>query len=182
MGRSGPAGERDERRWGMMISTLQRAARQLRGAIYDLSLSGNDDRPFGDLLSELAAVQDDMAGDCRVQLHGRETLGAAPLGHPSTEVLRMVTEALTNARRHSGATTITVDVGASTSDVLRLEVSDDGAWLDRESAVRTRAGTGIASIFHRSEALGAKLRIEARPGGGTTVSLELELATSRPHR
>jgi signal transduction histidine kinase len=88
-------------------------------------------------------------------------------------VLRIITEALTNARRHSGAVSIRVDVSASTEKVLRLEVRDDGGWPDRESAVRTRRGTGIASMFSRAEALGAKLQIKGRSDGGTIISLQL---------
>jgi two-component system sensor histidine kinase UhpB len=101
------------------------------------------------------------------------------LGDRGTELLRIVTEALTNSRRHSGASAIKVDVSASTVDVLRLEVCDDGAWPDRELVVRTRAGTGIMGMFRRAEALGAKLRLEGGPGGGTTVSLEFALADER---
>jgi signal transduction histidine kinase len=136
-------------------------------------MSRDDDRAFADLLSELVAIQADLAADCQLQLHGREALGAVSAGHAGTELLRIVTEALTNARRHSGAATIRVDASASNADVLRLEVSDDGAWPDRESAVRTKRGTGIASMFHRADAMGAELRIRGRAEGGTTVSLEL---------
>jgi PAS domain S-box-containing protein len=178
VGRSSSLDEGGQRRWDRVIGTLQRSAQQMRGAIYDLRLSSDDGRPFGDLLSELVAVQDEMAGDCHVQLHGRRALGAILLGEPGIEVLRIVTEALTNARRHSGCTTSRVDVTRSTPEFLWLEVSDDGSWPDRESAVRSRVGTGITSMFTRAEALGATLSIQS-PGGGTTVSLELSLATPR---
>ena len=90
MGRSGAAGERQ---WRKVISTVQRAAQQLRGAIYDLGLSGDDDRPFGDLLSELTAVQDDMSGDCRIRFRA---------GRRSGPVLR-APGCRGFARRHRGA-------------------------------------------------------------------------------
>jgi signal transduction histidine kinase len=172
MAQSSSAGRQEERRWGTLIATLQRGTRQLRSAIYDLRLS-DEDRPFGDLLDELVAIQADLAGDCHLRLHGRRALGALSLGDTGPEVLRIVTEALTNARRHSGATTIRVDASASSKEVLRLEVSDDGAWPDRESALRAPAATGLTSMFHRADTLGAKLQIGARHGGGTTVSVEL---------
>ena len=174
--RSRAGDDQDGRRWGALITAIQRGTQQVRSAIYDLSLDDDEGRPFGDLLSELIAIQADLASGCDVQLHGREVLGAASLGDRGIELLRIVTEALTNSRRHSGATTIRVDASASTVDVLRLELTDDGAWPDREFAVRTRAGTGIRSMFHRADALGAKLQIEGPPEGGTTVSLKLPLA------
>jgi PAS domain S-box-containing protein len=178
--RSSSADDQDKYRWGALITAIEMGTRQVRSAIYDLRLS-DVDRPFGDLLTELLAIQDDLAGDAQLQLHGRDALGAISLGGAGPDVLRIVTEALTNSRRHSGAATIQVDVSAATVDVLRLEVSDDGAWPDRESAVRTRAGTGIMSMFHRADLLGAKLRIDDRPGGGTRIFLELALAVERSH-
>jgi PAS domain S-box-containing protein len=178
MARSSSADDQDEHRWSTLINTLQQGARWLRSAIYDLKLS-DDDRPFGDLLGELVEIQSEVADDRQIELQGRDALGAALLGDRGTELLRIVTEALTNSRRHSGASAIKVDVSASTVDVLRLEVCDDGAWPDRELVVRTRAGTGIMGMFRRAEALGAKLRLEGGPGGGTTVSLEFALADER---
>jgi signal transduction histidine kinase len=173
MARSSAASDQDARRWDALVTTLQRGTRQLRSAIYDLRLSGDGERPLADLLAELVAIQADLAGGRALQLHGANVLGERSLGEAGLEVLRIVTEALTNARRHSGAASIRVDVSASTENALRLEVQDDGGWPDRESAVRTRRGTGIASMFSRAEALGAKLQIEGRSEGGTIVSLQL---------
>jgi PAS domain S-box-containing protein len=173
MARSSAASDQDARRWDALVSTLQRGTRQLRSAIYDLRLSGDSERPLADLLGELVAIQADLAGGRALQLHGANVLGERSLGEAGLEVLRIITEALTNARRHSGAVSIRVDVSASTEKVLRLEVRDDGGWPDRESAVRTRRGTGIASMFSRAEALGAKLQIKGRSDGGTIISLQL---------
>ena len=87
---------------------------QLRSAIYDLRLGTHEDRGFAGLLGELVEIQAGGRVDCRVELAGHELLPAGSLGHRGSEVLWIVREAITNARRHSGATLIRVDAGAST--------------------------------------------------------------------
>jgi signal transduction histidine kinase len=102
-------------------------------------------------------------------------LSAPSLRNRATDLLRIVREAITNARRHSGARVIRVDAGGSSSETLRLEISDDGDWPDRSSAMTSRRGTGIPGMLERAERLGAELRIEQRPAGGTNVSVDLAL-------
>jgi signal transduction histidine kinase len=179
MARSATAGA-DHEHWAGLIAALQRVDQQLRSAIYDLGLGANEGRPFAELLADLVSIQAGIAVDGRIELHGLDVLPAGSLGHRGAEILHIVREAVTNARRHSGAPTVRVDAGASTGDTLRVEVSDDGRWPDREVALRTRRGTGIKGMFERAELLGAELRIEARPGGGTRVSLELVLPAEAP--
>jgi PAS domain S-box-containing protein len=171
MARSKAAGPDDARRWGRLITALERVDEQLRNAIYDLRLGAIEGREFADLLGELITLQAEIAGDLPIQLAGLESLPTGSLGHRGTEVLRIVREAVINARRHSRATTIRVDAGGSTQGLLRIAVSDDGDWPDRA----TRADTGITGMLERADALGADLQIEGRPEGGTRVSVELAL-------
>lgn len=176
IGRSTTPQPDDERRWAGLITALQRVDQQLRSAIYDLRLGAHEERPFADLLGDLVTIQANIDIDRNVQLYGREALPAGSLGHHGVELLRILREAMINARRHSGATTIRVDAGGSSEDVLRLEVTDDGGWPDLASAVRSLDGTGIKGMLERADLLGADLQIESRRGGGTRVSVELSLA------
>ncbi len=160
-------------RWDALAAALQRSGRQLRAAIYDLRRSSAEARPIRDLLAEMVATQTEMALGRQVELRGLEALPDLSLGHTATELLRIVREAITNARLHSGATAILVDAGDSNSEFICLDVRDDGDWPDRELAVRSRRGSGIAAMFERANGLGAELRIEVRPSGGTRVSVRL---------
>ena len=90
-------------------------------------------------------------------------------------VFRVVQEALTNARRHSGATRITVDVTA-TDDQLRARIRDDGA-----GTVRPRpGGVGLVSMRERAVELGGILHLDSRRGHGTVVELRLPLVGEAP--
>jgi signal transduction histidine kinase len=116
-----------------------------------------------------------MAVGSDVRMQGHAKLPSDSLGHRGTEVLRIIREAITNARAHSGAKMIAVNAGRSTPDVLRIEVIDDGQWPDRDSRVGSRRGAGIIGMFERAAEVDAALRIEGEPGGGTRISVELPL-------
>jgi len=79
----------------------------------------------------------------------------------------LVSEAVTNAARHSGAAAVTVSARLE-SGHLRVEVSDDG----RGGAV-IGAGSGLQGLADRLAALGARLVVEPRPAGGTRVWAEI---------
>src|SRR6266516_4610402 len=88
------------------------------------------------------------------------------------EVLRVATEALSNALQHAAATRIdvTLDTGG---DLLRLTVADDGVGFDLPATARASRRLGLTSMRERAEALGGVLHIDTAPGAGTRVTLEV---------
>jgi DNA-binding NarL/FixJ family response regulator/two-component sensor histidine kinase len=163
-------------RLGRLVATLKRIGQQLRGAIYDLRLEGEQDRPFSELLESLVELHRGMASGSNIHLELAAEVLERPLGTTSREVLRIVGEALTNARRHSGAENVWVRVWSSEGK-LYAEVSDDGRGFDvseEPSATPTfRGGIGIRGMNERAHLLGGELKIESEPGNGTKVLFEL---------
>jgi signal transduction histidine kinase len=88
-------------------------------------------------------------------------------------LLRIVHEALHNAVRHAHAEHVTVRVGA-TNGALVVEVADDGVGFDPESAELRSRHLGLTSMEERARELRGRLRIDSRPGTGTTVRIELK--------
>jgi signal transduction histidine kinase len=84
-------------------------------------------------------------------------------------VVRIASEAVTNAARHSGAETLRVYLERLDAG-MRLEIVDDGEGFDDQ---HPRRGFGLVTMRDRADALGGKLRIDSRRGGGTKVELEL---------
>jgi signal transduction histidine kinase len=79
----------------------------------------------------------------------------------------VIAESVTNARKHSGATS--VDVRAVVTDgVLRVEIADDGAGGASEGA-----GSGIQGLRDRVEAVGGSFTVSSPPGGGTRIVARL---------
>jgi DNA-binding NarL/FixJ family response regulator/signal transduction histidine kinase len=164
-----------------LLASLDRVEPHLRGAIYDLSLEKEHDRPFRVLLETLVELQSTIAPHLQIALDLQEGMLEGPLGETGREILRIIGEALTNARRHSQATNALVRVGIS-HGVLFAEVEDDGRGFDPtqpSSTATTATGTGggvsIRAMRERANHLGGELKIESEPTKGTKVRFELVL-------
>jgi signal transduction histidine kinase len=81
----------------------------------------------------------------------------------------VVSEALTNAQRHSGAGSIRV-VGAVSPDAMRIEIADDGRGGADED------GSGIQGMRDRVESFGGTLTVESRVGAGTRIVATMPFA------
>jgi two-component system sensor histidine kinase UhpB len=87
----------------------------------------------------------------------------------SINLYRIVQECLTNASKYSGATEVAVAIERRNGRV-RLTVSDNGRGLDLAAA---RPGLGLLGMRERSEALGGTFKLEAKPGGGVRLTIDL---------
>ena len=81
---------------------------------------------------------------------------------------RIVEEALTNIRLHSGARTVRVALEWLGGAELAVVVRDDGAGLESSETLRA-GGMGMLGMRERAVLLGGRLTVESRPGEGTTV-------------
>ena len=84
-------------------------------------------------------------------------------------VVRIASEAVANAAKHSGAETLRVYLERLDAG-MRLEIVDDGEGFDEDEP---KHGFGLVTMKDRAEALGGRLRIDSRRGTGTKVELEL---------
>ena len=81
----------------------------------------------------------------------------------------VVSEALTNASKHSGATRVWVTVRIE-NETLRLSIRDDGA-----GGADPSRGSGLIGLADRVGALQGTIEIESPPGGGTRIEVGLPL-------
>jgi signal transduction histidine kinase len=89
-----------------------------------------------------------------------------------TAAYRIFQEALTNVARHARVPRASVDVWCA-GDVLIIEVQDDGAGFDAESALRSGRSSGLTGMRERTNLLGGSFDIDSTPGSGTCVIAEL---------
>src|ERR1019366_7317382 len=107
----------------------------------------------------------------RVQVTADENASELPDEH-KTCIYRVVQEALHNCARHAQARSVMVEVRQETSKIL-LSVEDDGHGFD----VRRVRGLGLVGMEERVHHLGGALSVRSLPGKGTTVAVELPLAS-----
>lgn len=155
-----------------LVARLRLIATQLRGAIYDLRLGG-EDKPFPQLLEELVAVHREIASDREIRLEIGRNVPAGPLGSRGTEVLRIIAEALTNARRHGHAAHVLVKLSAQ-EGTLSARIFDDGRGFAL-SEPAPPGHRGITGMQERADLLAGRLHVTSRPGSGTSVRLQVPL-------
>jgi signal transduction histidine kinase len=83
----------------------------------------------------------------------------------------VVSEALTNVAKHSGATRASVHVERD-GDRLLVSVSDDG-----RGGATDAPGSGLAGLRDRVAAVDGKFVLQSSPTGGTTVTVEVPCAS-----
>jgi nitrate/nitrite-specific signal transduction histidine kinase len=89
------------------------------------------------------------------------------------QLLRIIQEALSNVRKHAGATRVAVEVGLR-DGALVAAVTDDGCGFTRvERPTSGRPRFGLAIMRERAESIGAVLTLDSTPGKGTVVRVEL---------
>jgi signal transduction histidine kinase len=87
-----------------------------------------------------------------------------------TAVYYVVSEALANAIKHSGASRVSVAV-AQTGTTLKATIADDGV-----GGAAPGGGSGLVGLKDRVEAVGGRRILDSPPGHGTTISIELPIA------
>ena len=105
-----------------------------------------------------------------LHLHG----SGAPLP-PDVQVqlLHVVQEALSNVRKHAGASAVWVDV--QQQPPWRVEVRDDGCGFEVDAAV-DETHVGLRIMRERADGIGAQVQVRSQPGQGTCVTVELPQA------
>ena len=101
----------------------------------------------------------------------------APRLTPNAEVqlLRIIQEALTNVRKHAGATSAEVRLQVADGWV-EARIIDDGAGFEPASlAPRDAPRFGLSTMRERAESVGGSLEIVTRPGEGTQVIARVPL-------
>lgn len=83
-------------------------------------------------------------------------------------LLRITQEALSNVARHSGATTVSLELVCSGEEVT-LCITDNGRGFVPESIAGS--GVGLHSMRERMEELGGVSAIESAPGRGTRLNV-----------
>jgi signal transduction histidine kinase len=81
---------------------------------------------------------------------------------------RIIEEALSNVRLHSGASSVEVALGLGFGGHLAVEVKDDGRGAETEAG-RRAPGMGVLGMHERALILGGRVEVESVLDGGTTV-------------
>ena len=136
----------------------------LRHVLFELRGESGIEEGFADAVRVLVARFQDRT-DMKVQLSIAPSWPARMRSHASLNLYRIVEEALTNVRLHSGAKIVEVVLRLARDNHLAVEVRDDGKGADQRDGV---PGLGVLGMRERAVILGGVLEVE-RTSAGTTV-------------
>ncbi|RAG81902.1 diguanylate cyclase [Streptacidiphilus pinicola] len=160
---------------GEVARLAAEAAEELRGVVVELRPAALDEDGLLPTLASQVAVLNRAHSAHVAFTHDR--VAALPAAQEEA-VLRIAQEALHNALRHSGGTSVAVELrsapGTKGADRgARLRVTDDGKGFDPDGVRRAGRHLGLASMRDRAASVGGSLSIESSPGAGTVVELEV---------
>ncbi|MBM7169462.1 sensor domain-containing protein [Streptomyces sp. G44] len=115
----------------------------------------------------LNAALSALAARCTVPVQVEVDLGSRPAAAIEGIAYFTVSELLQNISKHSRASQASVDVWRS-EDRLMLQVADDGS-----GGADVTAGSGLAGLAERLDAVDGILVVDSPRGGPTTVTAEL---------
>ena len=146
---------------------------EARRVIWDL----RDNRPEGETLpmaieNALDRVVEHRGIQTHVKVEGEPAMLPIELQH---NMLRICQEAISNSVRHANPARIDVEL-VYRADQLMAVVRDDGRGFGPEDDFGGTAGHfGLAVMRERARRHGGALRIDSRPGAGTTVEATIPL-------
>jgi nitrate/nitrite-specific signal transduction histidine kinase len=161
-----------------LADICEEAYHDVREAILGLRQSCGNERG---LLDSMSAYLEKYSHQC-----GIEATLVSELEHelslsPSCEVqmIRVIQEALTNVRKHSGAKTAVVRISESDS-ATTFVVEDDGEGFDLSRSAAHRDRFGMFTMRERMGLLHGSLVVDSAPGRGTRIIADVpELSLRR---
>lgn len=161
-----------------MQAAIGRATRDVRRSIATLQESPRPRRSLQEALGQ-TILECTEEGDppMDVRIHSQDPLFLP--AHEMEQVLRVVREALLNARRHARARQITVGM-ERLPDAVEVTVEDDGQGFDPEGAPTDGDDHfGLSIMRARAARIAGQVQVDSQPGQGTRVRLTWPLTSER---
>ncbi len=157
---------------GDQLDELARAAREVytdvREGILGLRAAADSRHGFtAGLKSHIEQWQD------RCGIKAELVVAKEPELRPEVELqlVRIVQEALTNVRKHSGSETVRVEIAAA-SEGIKIAIEDFGVGFEIEAPGHgDRPRFGLATMRERAEAIDADFEVHSRPRHGTRIEV-----------
>ncbi|MCA9727711.1 MAG: PAS domain-containing protein [Candidatus Eisenbacteria bacterium] len=149
-----------------IVELINQAVLQTRDVARLLSPIDIEANGLGAALENLAHGAQGIANiECHCRVDDSARIQDSTL---ASQLYRIAQECLTNAIKHSRASTVTIALRCDQTAVT-LEVVDDGIGM--EVPVRpTDPGMGLSIMRYRARMIGGILSIRSQPGAGTVVS------------
>jgi signal transduction histidine kinase len=154
------------------VAQLDTEIANVRGIISDVRPAVLDEVGTGAAVEALADRFRSRGIDVALRVDLDYEAGRAPTRHHDeleTALYRITQEAMTNALKHSGAESLSVEIAEADGHV-DLRVRDEGRGYDPSEHT---GGFGLLGMRERVVLLGGRLTVDSAPRAGTTVMARL---------
>jgi signal transduction histidine kinase len=145
---------------------VERGLEDARRAI--AALNDPADEPLGLTLTKVAH---DVAAREGIRVAIQVAAGVHPTPEIRTTLVRILSEAITNAARHGQADVVHIEL--ENGQRLRLRISDKGRGFDPDAERDRARGFGLRGMRERVVALGGEFQLSSQPGRGTQLDIVL---------
>ena len=95
------------------------------------------------------------------------------------QVLHIIQESLTNARKHSQANNVRILIRQTQDDHYHVLIEDDGVGIDdRKIMGHPGEHVGLSIMKERARRINGEVTIESEPGEGTRIELDFPISTA----
>jgi len=154
------------------IDQLELLSRQAHGQIRELILQlrpvALDQEGLGAALSDYLKNTGDREGWL---ISGKIDTGINPDQRTGECLFRIAQEALNNISKHARANKVRIDLYRA-EHLIVMVIIDDGVGFKPEEII-TREGLGLPGIKERAAAIGAVVKVDSKPGKGTSIRVEV---------
>ena len=156
-----------------VTEALDAAIIEAREALVTMRSSLEEDVPFTDMLVRTVDDFEDSSG-LRAEFTASTGIPSALAPRVQVELLRIISEALNNVRKHADATIVRVTAEVSDGELL-ITVTDNGRGFAQAEAFDK--GMGLQGMRERARLISGNLLVMSEISGGTTVEVRVPLVT-----
>jgi signal transduction histidine kinase len=170
---AGTLSESDQALASEVSQALDAAIVEAREALVTMRASLTEDVPFGDMLTRSVDDFESRSG-LRVEFSMSTGIPSNLAPRVQVELLRIVSEALTNVRKHADATMARISAEVSEGELV-ITITDNGRGFAQEEAFDQ--GMGLRGMRERARLIGGSLLVMSELSGGTTIEARAPLVT-----
>jgi signal transduction histidine kinase len=165
-----------ERQLQELVGAAREAYTDAREVIVGLRMNGVPERGLAELADEYVERFRRQSGVAAELVVASSWWADALPAKVKVQALRIIQEALTNARKHARASRVVVSLETE-NDTAVISVEDDGCGFMLSRLLRPDFSRyGLRTMRERAQAVGGSLRIESAPGKGTSIIAILPLS------
>ncbi len=128
--------------------------------------SGEDEMLMDQIVELIESFKEFTGTEVELRIDGTEQVLSSPVRQT---LLRIVQEAFTNAVKHGGATTITLEFHFS-SDQVNMTIRDNG-----KGAAKIKEGFGLTTMRNRLQPFQGQLQVLSSPSNGTQLLVTIPI-------